>query len=677
MRRSVHFLSGLAALPTLIAFGAHAMSEGASELSGVERVLSKLTKSDSVLINITAGDMPSSPDILHLGRRTRPALERCLADNADAYIRVRCAQILQALGDPAALPALRSALEDWDARVRQRAIRALGAIPHPDSHAALAKLYLRKDEKSYNKTAALASMGALGSHASVKLLRKELRQKPKKNASDRRATAFRSLWRSRHLMARATLASDVSYALGTDYDGLTLAAAEVSAELRERSLVGKLIPLLEHKSSSIRNKSVYALGKIGDKRAATALLKAMPKVREARMLNNIAFALERLDKKAFYPAIQKLIAHKQGVIRLNAAYVIGDVKHPEGLPYLKKALTDPSDYVRTSAVVALGKLGTSDAAAPLRQYVDDPNTTIRQEAIYALHQLSGGKERDLIYDKLFASKYAKSSRGWAMRRRAALALGRAGDKRARKYLVRCFEQGSCTYRGVQTFIEKDKSSRTQGRMLLAWANGRYELTRLLGQKQPKGTLQVATSAFDAAMAGGDRWRAARSMDLLGEVGNAGSRQQLENHLSQRDTSLRMRAAVAAARLGSTQSDQTILSTLDQAPAAWLAALARIVSAITEPEAQKRLEPELKKRSKGSDIELAMASAAVLLAWEPDAGFFRFLDGLSSKKLRERELSARYLKRNRSKKLTSVMRRALARESRAYTRDRLRALLDRR
>ena len=43
-----------------------------------------------------------------------------------------------------------------------------------------------------------------------------------------------------------------------------------------------------------------------DDTATRALLDRLPQVREARMLNNIAFALERLDRTSFFDAIAKL-----------------------------------------------------------------------------------------------------------------------------------------------------------------------------------------------------------------------------------------------------------------------------------------------------------------------------------------------------------------------------------
>ncbi|RLB59317.1 MAG: hypothetical protein DRI90_15565, partial [Deltaproteobacteria bacterium] len=65
------------------------------------------------------------------------------------------------------------------------------------------------------------------------------------------------------------------------------------------------------------------------------------------------------------------------------------------------------------------------------------------------------------------------------------------------------------------------------------------------------------------------------------------------------------------------------------------------------------------------------------SWDPDKAVFRFLDALASPSSHERDLAESYLSRNKDQKVTWLLRRALAREGRIHTRDRLRALLDER
>lgn len=632
-----------------------------------KRVLAKLPTDPSVLINVTDREMPASPDILNLGKRGTKALSRCLSDNIDAHIRWTCAVLLGRLGDRGALPALQGALDDWEGSVRGAAAAALAELPDASSVGPLLGMLARKDEEPWSRANALQALGALGHPKAVAALRAELRAKP--TGTDQRATAFRALWASRHLMARETLVGDVAAALGSGEPGLVEAATEAAAELRSPRLVSALVPLLDHERPDVKNKAVYALGLVGDKTATKVLLERLPKVRDARMLNNIAFALERLDRKAFYESIRAVVEHKQAIIRLNAAFVVGDVKRPEGVPLLAKALEDPSDYVKTSAIVALGKIGTEDATKLLAPFVDAPNLTMREGAVYAIVAQKGGKDLSLVHDKLFQSK------NWGVRQRAAVALGKAGDPRVREFLLGCFESQSCGVDDVAPYARADRDPAVSGRLLLAWTRGREELGDLLADLRPAGTLPLATSSVDASLAQGNTWGAKHAIDLVGDLGDVAAKGGLERHLADTDTWLRLHVAVALSRLGDPGADVALLREMDNLPADMLPAFARLLERIDEPSVQSRLLPELERRKKEADQDTALAAAAIHLAWNPEAGVFRLLEGLAAPSVRSRDLAERYLRRNRADKVTWLLRRALAREERPDVRDRLRGILD--
>ncbi len=46
-------------------------------------IVARRKSDETVLINVTAQDMPASPDIVNLGRKTTKALSRCVTDNVD------------------------------------------------------------------------------------------------------------------------------------------------------------------------------------------------------------------------------------------------------------------------------------------------------------------------------------------------------------------------------------------------------------------------------------------------------------------------------------------------------------------------------------------------------------------------------------------------------------------
>ncbi len=683
LRRSwlAPLLFGLSLVPAVtVALDAAADDDGDyavsdSEESGADespwaarkRVLEAMTRDQNVLINVTTREMPASPDILNLGKRSTKALAKCLSDNIDASIRWTCATVLGRIGDRGALPALQTALDDWEADVRGAALDALALIPDPSSLEPLLAALARKDEEPYNRSRAIFALGALGHPKAVAALRGEL--KPKKDQANFRNDAFRALWASRHLMARETLVGDVATALASDDARLVEAATEAAAELRAPRLVGALVPLLDHANADVRNKAVYALGVIGDRTATKVLLTRLTTVRDARMLNNIAFALERLDRKAFYESIRAVVEHKQAIIRLNAAFVLGDVKRPEGVPLLAKALNDQSDYVKTSAVVALGKIGTAEATKLLQPFVDSGNLTLRQEAVYAIVAQGGGKDMSLVHDKLFLSK------SYEVRRRAALTLGQAGDKRARDFLLGCFENYGCDTSDIAPYARLDRDPAVSGRVLLSWARGRTDAVDLVAELRPTGTVPLALSATDAALAQGNPSLAKDAIDLLGDLGEASAKSRIEGHLADTDTWLRLHVAVSLARLGDPAADATLLRDLDNVPADWLPALVRLYHRIHEPAVRARLLPEIERRSREADRDVALAASAIHLGWDAEGGFPKLLDALGSPSVRSRELAERYLRKDRSTTVTALLRRALAREGRVDVADRLRRLLD--
>jgi HEAT repeat protein len=564
--------------------------------------------------------------------------------------------------------------------VRYEVVRALGAMPDKSSVDPLLRLFQRKDEEHFIKAAVLRAFASISDQRVVRALRAELNAKPRDGEPDYRAEAFDALWHNRHLMAKTTLVADTRKALSSDNDSLVLEATLAAAELRSPQLVTVLTSLLEHGNAEVRNKSAYALGRIGDKSATAALLAQLPHVRESRMLNNIAFALERLDKKAFYESIKQIIEHKQAIIRLNAAFVLGDVRHAEGLPMLEKALGDASDYVRTSALVAVGKLGNTSAAereqaiAGLTPYVDHANLSVKQEAVYAIHSLTENGRADLIHDKLYSLDRNKHG---DVVQRAAIELAKSGDRRVLGDVLGCYVQWGCGGDGVARFLLANKSDAVDGRMLVSWARGHEHLTSMLGRLKPAGAVPLARGALE------DDWphpwspNTRASLELLGSLGDASVVPVLTKRSGSEHTWARVRALVAATRLGDLSSAGRLAAELDNIPAEWLPTFVRALSLIDQPSARAALQSELDKRQNDPDVVIALAAAAIRLSWDPEGAIFRFLDALASDASHERDLAEMYLRKNNARTLTFVLRRALAREGRESTRDRLRALLDKR
>ncbi len=633
-------------------------------------VLALLKTDETALINVTSGDMPSSPDIVNLGRKGTKALGRCVTDNVDDVLRAECATLLGRIGDASALPALYAALEAWDPSVRRAAIAALRSIASPQNAEPLLRVIAREDEDLDNVDAAYNALGVTSSGKAMRALREALR-KPQTTSehAPSRANIFDALWRIRHLVGKADLVSDVSFALTHQDTALQLRATRAASELRDPSLVPQLVGLMTHKSVSVRNRAVYALGKIGDRAAVSALLAHIPKVRESRMLNNIAFALERTDPNAFFTTAVQLASHKQAAIRMNTAFVLGDVRRNEGVPLLRSALSDPNDTVRLSAISALGSLSNPEVEKLLLPFVEDKRPEFMQAAIHSLHRSSGGRQADLIYSKL----YANENTGY--KPFATIELIKANDPRMTEEALLALDRQMLSSNVLFPYLSQSQAPNIGGRVALLWAAGRTDVSPLLLAKQPEGVKSLALSALDKAVAHNDVARMRDTSRVAGALGLTEARSALERLARHESSVVRMHGLLALASLGDANALLALWSEIDTAAQRRYGDIEAMLRNVASSETRARLEPELSRRARGDNVHLASVMRSVQLGWDPDKAIFGMLDALKSQRPEERDLAIETLRRDDRPRVTWLLRRALARETHPIVRASLRTLVD--
>jgi HEAT repeat protein len=669
------------------------------------------------LVNVSAADMPASPDILFLGKRSTRALERCLSDNADAHLRALCAGMLGTLGDRSALPALHAALGDWEAEVRREVIRALGKLPADQSVDPLLALYARGDEEVGVRHAILRTLGAIGHSKGVALIRRELDKSRKELAGpggDLRRTALQSLWRCRHRVSPGVIVDEVTRALAPPRGNdrviekmleandaeLTRDAIAKASQLRSGRFMTALIALIFSPDDKTQNRAIQALGLLGDKRAVPALAKLLPTARNARLLNNIAFALQRLDDRAFTHEIQRMVTHKQGVIRMNAAFVLGDIRQPKSLPLLERSLADPSERVQLEAVRAISKLAPApEAVRLLEKATASKSAGVRETAIqavahhgnersipllekllgqpgqpdemilHAIYRLSAGKRSDLIYERLFRGDDDD------VRKRAAIVLGKAGDRRVRDYLIACFETDRCGLDDVEAFLRTEKDPVLAGQVLWMWLRGRDDLTDLVGAMRPAGAATLAGNGLDVAVIRGEWPHAGRIATLLGDLHAEAERPHLQAAANAADGWFRIRALVTRCRLGDGDAATALLRELDNFPIEWLPELVDALHGLREPDARTRLAGDLERRQGGREPTTALAAAATRLPWTPDAALPRLLAGRTAADVVERETAERYLRHDHTPRVEVLLAERQAKERNPELRARLLRLID--
>ena len=481
---------------------------------------------------------------------------------------------------------------------------------------------------------------------------------------------------------------------------LTRDAIAKASQLRSGRFMNALIALIFSPDDKTQNRAIQALGLLGDKRAVPALAKLLPTARNARLLNNIAFALQRLDDRAFTHEIQRMVTHKQGVIRMNAAFVLGDIRQPKSLPLLERSLADPSERVQLEAVLAISKLAPApEAVRLLEKATASKSAGVRETAIqavahhgnersipllekllgqpgqpdemilHAIYRLSAGKRSDLIYERLFRGDDDD------VRKRAAIVLGKAGDRRVRDYLIACFETDRCGLDDVEAFLRTEKDPVLAGQVLWMWLRGRDDLTDLVGAMRPAGAATLAGNGLDVAVIRGEWPHAGRIATLLGDLHAEAERPHLQAAANAADGWFRIRALVTRCRLGDGDAATALLRELDNFPIEWLPELVDALHGLREPDARTRLAGDLERRQGGREPTTALAAAATRLPWTPDAALPRLLAGMTAADVVERETAERYLRHDHTSRVEVLLAERQAKERNPELRARLLRLID--
>ncbi|MGH9753742.1 MAG: HEAT repeat domain-containing protein [Blastocatellia bacterium] len=228
----------------------------------------------------------------------------------------------------------------------------------------------------------------------------------------------------------------------------------------ERNLNGdELTGLLKHASAAVRERAALAIGRIGDKRGADALIELFNQDRDINVRAVAAFALgEMEDAKAIAPlasAISALLAspHKRDeppLVRAHVCESLGKILSAGRSPTtpdlgialdadkIAKQLPDPQarlnadEKLLTSlAIAALMRLQVSVSVEPLTRQLKSTDADIRARAANALARL-----RQPIDGAVPALIEALNDGDPDVRANAARALGASKDARAVEPLIK-------------------------------------------------------------------------------------------------------------------------------------------------------------------------------------------------------------------------------------------------
>jgi cyclophilin family peptidyl-prolyl cis-trans isomerase/HEAT repeat protein len=234
----------------------------------------------------------------------------------------------------------------------------------------------------------------------------------------------------------------------------------------ERNLNGdELTELLKHASAAVRERAALAIGRIGDKRGADALIELFKRDQDMNVRAMAAFALGEVeDAKAISPlgsAISPLLAppHNRDeppLVRARVCEALGKIlsagRSPKALDpgvaidagTIAKQLPDPQaklsadEKLLTSlAIAALMRLQASVSVEPLTRQLKSADADIRAQAANALARLRQSIE-GAVPDLIEALNDGDAN----VRANAARAMGVSKDARAVKPLIKLLNDES-------------------------------------------------------------------------------------------------------------------------------------------------------------------------------------------------------------------------------------------
>ena len=329
----------------------------------------------------------AAEDLGKLGRPVAvPVLTEALQDDVNTYVRSASAEALGRIGDARAIFPLMDALRDPCSFVRRAAAIALGQMEAREAQGAL--LRTLEDSNFYVRRAAINAIGKLGlPDLSAKLI-------PFLNVEDPRIRRT-TIIALRRLGAQEAIPTMVevleSYLLDPDRRDVPVVKTLVISlgELEAEAAVPILIRVLRG-YVGVRSLTAKALGRIGDSRAAPALLEALEDEKSRGL--QLA-ALKSLGQLEYRKAIPKVRCHLDAPdprLRRTAALTLGALRDSDATAaLLQMAREDDSPLVRPAAVEALGYIGDPGMIEALLPLVDDSNAYLRAALAHALSTLDG------------------------------------------------------------------------------------------------------------------------------------------------------------------------------------------------------------------------------------------------------------------------------------------------
>jgi HEAT repeat protein len=160
-------------------------------------------------------------------------------------------------------------------------------------------------------------------------------------------------------------------------------AAMAIAKLKPERAVEALAGTLTDENQFVRWKSVQALGTLGDKQGANALIRALKEDEDQYVRAAAVKSLQQIQVENAGGALIDALNDNSWLVRLNARQALAAMGEPV-FDSLIEALKDSNHRIRWQAAWILGRTKRTEAIEPLIESLADPDWMVRDEAAVAL-----------------------------------------------------------------------------------------------------------------------------------------------------------------------------------------------------------------------------------------------------------------------------------------------------
>lgn len=176
--------------------------------------------------------------------------------------------------------------------------------------------------------------------------------------------------------------------------------ARLAGRLRLSGVRAEVEALVPHKEERVRSEAAKALGAIGDRLSATALLPLLDDKGNFARVEGITALARVLPPEEFRALGDRIRKDPVAEMRVQFVVEIQDAGRPEGIDALRPLLADPDWRVSTAAACTVGTLGVGDDLPLLVPLAADRNWKIRAAAFEGMGRLRAAKAIPLLAEGL-------------------------------------------------------------------------------------------------------------------------------------------------------------------------------------------------------------------------------------------------------------------------------------